>query len=206
MEIRGCVTVITAPDPPGFYINFVSRRVFYAADEVSGCALQMMVNGALMNSRDQNDRAARLKGHSAKCSGVSEGTEQPWRLVLLGALGVGKGTQADRLTRRLGASRLSTGDVFREARTRSEREQTLAMASALNFTRRGALVPDAIVWELIRERTSCLRCRGGFVLDGFPHTLAQAHALNVLLESEGLFLNAVINNEVPVTEIKLLRA
>jgi len=153
------------------------------------------------HSEDQNDRAAWLKGHSAQCSGVPEGRERPWRLVLLGAPGVGKGTQADLLTRRVGACHLSTGDVFREAKTRNGREQTLAMAAALNFMRRGALVPDAIVWELIRERTSCLHCRSGFVLDGFPRTLAQSQALNVLLESEGLFLDAVINYEVPVAEI-----
>lgn len=154
-----------------------------------------------MNSSDQNDRAAWLQGPSAECPEVPEPLEHPWRLVLLGAPGVGKGTQADLLTRRMGACHLSTGDLFRQAKTRSEREQTLAMSAALSFMRRGALVPDSIVWDMIRERTSCLRCRGGFVLDGFPRTLAQAQALKVLLESERLSLDAVVNYELPVEEI-----
>lgn len=154
-----------------------------------------------MNSSDQNARAAWLQGPSAECPEVPEPLEHPWRLVLLGAPGVGKGTQADLLTRRMGACHLSTGDLFRQAKTRSEREQTLAMSAALNFMRRGALVPDSIVWDMIRERTSCLRCRGGFVLDGFPRTLAQAQALKVLLESERLSLDAVVNYDLPVEEI-----
>jgi adenylate kinase len=154
-----------------------------------------------MNSSDQNDRAAWLQGPSAECPEVPEPLEHPWRLVLLGAPGVGKGTQADLLTRRMGACHLSTGDLFRQAKTRNEREQTMAMSAALNFMRRGALVPDSIVWDMIRERTSCLRCRGGFVLDGFPRTLAQAQSLKVLLESEKLALDAVVNYELPVSEI-----
>jgi adenylate kinase len=157
--------------------------------------------GAEMNSGDKNDRAAWLKGPSIKCSGLPEKLNRPWRLVLLGPPGVGKGTQADLLTRRLGACHLSTGDLFRDAKHRSEREQTLAMGAALNFMKRGALVPDAIVWELIRERTSCLHCQGGFVLDGFPRTLAQAKALQVLLENERLSLDAVVTYELPGAEI-----
>jgi len=154
-----------------------------------------------MNSSDQHHRSAWLQGPSAECPEVPEPLEHPWRLVLLGAPGVGKGTQADLLTRHMGACHLSTGDLFRQAKTRSEREQTLAMSAALNFMRRGALVPDSIVWDMIRERTSCLRCAGGFVLDGFPRTLAQAQALKVLLESERLSLDAVVNYELPVVEI-----
>jgi adenylate kinase len=154
-----------------------------------------------MNSGDKNDRAAWLKHPSIRCSRSPEKLDRPWRLVLLGAPGVGKGTQAELLTLRLGACHLSTGDLFREAKQRSEREQTLAMGAALNFMRRGALVPDAIVWELIRERTSCLHCPGGFVLDGFPRTLAQAKALQVLLDNENLALDAAITYELPVAEI-----
>jgi adenylate kinase len=154
-----------------------------------------------MGSGNENDRAAWLKGPANKCCAPPEKLKRPWRLVLLGAPGVGKGTQADLLTRRLGACHLSTGDLFRESKHRSEREQTLAMGAALNFMKRGALVPDAIVWELIRERTSCLHCPGGFVLDGFPRTLAQAKALQVLLDSERLALDAVVTYELPGPEI-----
>lgn len=154
-----------------------------------------------MNSSDQNDRAAWLHGSSAECLEVPEPLERPWRLVLLGAPGVGKGTQAELLTQRTGACHLSTGDLFRQAKTRDPREQTLAMSAALNLMKRGALVPDSLMWEMIRERASCLRCRGGFVLDGFPRTFAQAQALKTLLESERLSLDAVVNYELPVPEI-----
>lgn len=163
--------------------------------------LQITVDGALMNSSEQNDRAAWLQGSSAGCPEVPEPLEHPWRLALLGAPGVGKGTQADLLTRRLGACHLSTGELFRQAKNRGERRQTLAMAAALNLMRQGSLVPDSIMWEMIRERTACLRCRGGFVLDGFPRTFAQAQVLKALLESERLSLDAVVNYELPVAEI-----
>ena len=132
---------------------------------------------------------------------MPEPLEHPWRLVLLGAPGVGKGTQADLLTRRIGACHLSTGDVFRHAKSRGGHEQTLAMSAALHFMSRGALVPDAILWDMMRERKNCLRCCGGFVLDGFPRTLAQAQTLKVLLEGEKVSLDAVVNYELPVTEI-----
>jgi adenylate kinase len=153
-----------------------------------------------MNSSDQNNRASWLQGPSAECSNVPQPVERPWRLVLLGAPGVGKGTQAELLTRRMGACHLSTGDVFRYAKTRGGHEQTLAMSAALYFMSRGALVPDAIMWDMIRERAGCLRCRSGFVLDGFPRTLAQAQTLKVLLESDKLALDAVVNYELPVAE------
>ncbi len=154
-----------------------------------------------MNSSNPNDRAAWLQGSSAECLEVAEPLERPWRLVLLGAPGVGKGTQAQLLTQSTGACHLSTGDLFRQAQAGDERRQSLAMSAALNLMRQGALVPDSLMWEMIRERTRCLRCRGGFVLDGFPRTFAQAQVLKALLESEKLSLDAVVNYELPVKEI-----
>jgi adenylate kinase len=129
------------------------------------------------------------------------GLETPWRLVLLGAPGVGKGTQALLLSQRLGACHLSTGDVFRAAGGRPECDQTPAMTAAVQHMRRGELVPDSIVWEMVRERSDCLRCRGGFILDGFPRTLSQAEALKQLMDSERLSLNAVVNYELALDEI-----
>ncbi|HYM08264.1 MAG TPA: nucleoside monophosphate kinase [Terriglobales bacterium] len=129
------------------------------------------------------------------------GLESPWRLVLLGAPGVGKGTQALLLSQRLGACHLSTGDIFRAAGGRPECDQTPAMTAAVQHMRRGELVPDSIVWEMVRERSGCLRCRGGFILDGFPRTLSQAEALKQHMESERLSLNAVVNYELPLDEI-----
>jgi adenylate kinase len=120
--------------------------------------------------------------------------------VLLGAPGVGKGTQAELLHRELRACHLSTGDVFRFA-SKSGCTPSPAMQAATEFMRRGALVPDATVWEIVRERVGCLRCGGGFILDGFPRTLGQAESLRRLLEDEKLSLTAVVNYYLPESEI-----
>jgi len=154
-----------------------------------------------MNQQEKNDRASWLQGPSAQCSVLPVETQSPWRLVLLGAPGVGKGTQADLLHQRLGACHLSTGDVFRAAGSRSECDQTPAMKAAMDYMRRGALVPDSTVWEMVRERTGCLHCGGGFILDGFPRTLAQAEALKLHMENEKISLRAVVNYELPLSEI-----
>jgi adenylate kinase len=125
----------------------------------------------------------------------------PWRLVLLGAPGVGKGTQADFLHQRLGACHLSTGDVFRAAGSQPECDLSPAMREALQYMRRGELVPDSTVWEMVRERKNCFLCGGGFILDGFPRTLAQAEALEKLLKCEEIALTAVVSCKLPTDEI-----
>jgi adenylate kinase len=114
---------------------------------------------------------------------------------------VGKGTQAALLSKSLGVCHLSTGDLFRAARTRNETDSTPAMAAALDSMRRGHLVPDEIVWDMVHERLGCLRCPGGFVLDGFPRTLSQAESLRQMLDKEHLPLHAVVNYVLPVSEI-----
>ncbi|HTZ46257.1 MAG TPA: nucleoside monophosphate kinase [Verrucomicrobiae bacterium] len=149
----------------------------------------------------QPDRASWLQGPSAQCTPFPGKISAPWRLVLLGAPGVGKGTQAQLLHERLGACHLSTGDVFRAAASRKDCVPSPAMAAALEYMMRGALVPDVTVWEMVRERVGCLRCCGGFLLDGFPRTLSQAESLSKLLQKEHLSLNAVVNYELPVSEI-----
>jgi len=154
-----------------------------------------------MSPQNEKDRAAWLRGPSAQCEDAPANDPRAWRLVLLGAPGVGKGTQADLLNQRLQACHLSTGDVFRAAGSRSECEQSPAMKEALAHMRRGALVPDSTVWEMVRERIACLRCGGGFILDGFPRTLGQAESLQQLMDSEGLGLTAVVNYELPFSEI-----
>jgi adenylate kinase len=154
-----------------------------------------------MNAQNQNDRAAWLQGPLANCSVPPERVKPCWRLVLLGPPGVGKGTQAHLLSQRLGACHLSTGDVFRAAESRTNCFQTSAMTAALEYMHRGTLVPDATVWEMVRERSGCLHCRGGFLLDGFPRTLAQGEALNQLLQEEKLSLSAVVDYELPLIEI-----
>src|SRR5271156_370729 len=74
-----------------------------------------------------------------------------WRLVLLGAPGVGKGTQADLLKRQLEACHLSTGDLFRAASKQKDVEPSPAMQVALEYMRRGELVPDSTVWQMVCE-------------------------------------------------------
>jgi adenylate kinase len=152
-----------------------------------------------MSHSSAHDHASWLNGPSAQCE-LPEALAQPWRLVLLGAPGVGKGTQADLLTRELRACHLSTGDVFRAA-AKNEGELSPAMKTATEHMRRGELVPDATVWEMICERIACLRCAGGFILDGFPRTLAQAESLTSLLEKEQLQLDAVVSYELPAAEV-----
>src|SRR5689334_3988133 len=154
-----------------------------------------------MTAHANNHRAAWLHGPSAYCSALPVAAKYPWRLVLLGPPGVGKGTQAAFLTEQLQACHLSTGDVFRAAKGRDHNLQSPAMAAAVQYMNRGDLVPDEIVWEMVRERIGCLRCGGGFVLDGFPRTLAQADSLRKLLEGEKLPLDAVINYTLPQEEI-----
>jgi adenylate kinase len=152
-----------------------------------------------MASQTKNDRVAWLQGPSAQCE-LPEAQEKPFRLVLLGAPGVGKGTQADLLRQRLKTCHLSTGDVFRAA-SKSPCGLSPAMRAANEYMRRGELVPDETVWEMVRERSGCLHCGGGFILDGFPRTLTQASKLKALMEEQGLALTAVVNYELATEEI-----
>lgn len=124
-----------------------------------------------------------------------------WRLVLLGAPGVGKGTQAELLARHLGAVHLSTGDIFRTAKTLPPAHRTEAIEAALHYMQRGELVPDDIVIRLVEERRACLRAPCGFLLDGYPRTVAQATALDRLLEQEGLPLDGVLDYELPLETV-----
>ena len=149
----------------------------------------------------KNDRAAWLKGPGASCSVLPQATVHPRRLILLGAPGVGKGTQAELLSERLGACQLSTGDVFRAAKSGDGCENTPALASALDAMQRGELVTDDIVLDIVRERTRCLKCGGGFLLDGFPRTVNQAEALTRILESEHIQLDGVLSYELPLDTI-----
>ena len=147
-----------------------------------------------------HDRTAWLEGGNAVCFQPPRKVERTWRLILLGPPGVGKGTQADLLGNALGACPLSTGDVFRAARSHPASAGS-AMARAQAAMERGALVSDDTVIALVRERSRCLHCSGGFMLDGFPRTTRQARAIDDLLAAEGLRLDAVISYELPTEEI-----
>jgi adenylate kinase len=110
------------------------------------------------------------------------------RLVLLGPPGAGKGTQAARLVEKHGVPQLSTGDMLRAAVA----AKTPIGLRAKEIMDAGALVPDEVVIGLIDERLGASDCANGFILDGFPRTVAQAEALQELLERRGLSLDAVL--------------
>jgi adenylate kinase len=112
---------------------------------------------------------------------------------------VGKGTQAELLCKALGTCHLSTGDVFRAAQCQNE--PSPALKAALEAMRRGELISDGLVVSMVSERSGCLSCGGGFLLDGFPRTEAQAEALDELLDQQGVRLDAVLSYELPLDEI-----
>ena len=118
------------------------------------------------------------------------------RIVLLGAPGAGKGTQAKRLQDERGMVQLSTGDMLRAART-SGTEMGRKVAAVLDA---GGLVTDEIVIGLIEEKLA-QDGHGGFIFDGFPRTLRQADALGALLTRTGLTLDAVIELVVDDTAL-----
>lgn len=152
-----------------------------------------------MNAK--NDRAAWLKGPAAHCLTLPESPVHPRHFVLLGAPGVGKGTQAELLAARLGGCHLSTGDIFRAAKSLAACERSPALNLALDAMSKGELVTDETVLAMVKERTVCLRCGGGFLLDGFPRTVAQAEALTRLLADEQVELDAVLSYELPIDTI-----
>jgi len=154
-----------------------------------------------MKSPEANDRIAWNQGPPADCSDSEESGKPPWRLVLMGPPGAGKGTQAELLHQYLGACHLSTGDLLRSAASHPNCVQSPAMKAAQDLMSHGGLVPDSIVWDMVRERSACLRCPGGFLLDGFPRTVGQAEALTALMREEKLPLTAVVNYELPLPEI-----
>ncbi|WP_423444767.1 adenylate kinase family protein [Limisphaera sp. VF-2] len=141
-----------------------------------------------------------MRGGACEWNPADATPARPWRLVLLGAPGVGKGTQAELLADHLGAVHLSTGDLFRAAK-QADSARSAAMEEALQYMRRGELVPDDIVIRLVEERRACLRLPCGFLLDGYPRTVAQAEALDRLLEREGLVLDGVLDYELPLDEV-----
>ncbi|MCO5388157.1 MAG: adenylate kinase [Desulfosporosinus sp.] len=114
------------------------------------------------------------------------------KIILMGGPGAGKGTQANPLVERFHFPHISTGDMFRAA----IKEGTALGLKAKSFMDAGALVPDEVTIGIVEERLALPDCADGFLLDGFPRTLAQGSALAGILERLGMKLDGVINIEV----------
>lgn len=114
-------------------------------------------------------------------------------IVLLGAAGAGKGTQAEKLVAEYGVTHISTGDIFRK----NVAEGTELGTEAKRYMDAGQLVPDSVVIAMVKDRLAQPDCEKGFMLDGFPRTLPQAEALDEALAEMSIALDAVIAIEVP---------
>ena len=121
------------------------------------------------------------------------------RLILLGPPGAGKGTQAKLLVDKLGIPQVSTGDMLRAA----VKAGTPLGREAKQYMDRGALVPDGVIIGLVRERLQQQDCARGYILDGFPRTVAQAEALGKTLAALGARLDHVVSLEVPTEDLVL---
>nr|WP_285291761.1 MULTISPECIES: adenylate kinase [Bacillaceae] len=113
-------------------------------------------------------------------------------MVLMGLPGAGKGTQADKIVGKYNIPHISTGDMFRAA----IKEGTELGLQAKSFMDKGELVPDEVTIGIVRERLSKEDCENGFLLDGFPRTVAQAEALDSMLADLGKKIDYVINIDV----------
>ena len=115
------------------------------------------------------------------------------KLILLGAPGAGKGTQAEIISKKLNIPTISTGNILREA----IKNGTATGLKAKSFMDAGALVPDEVIIGILKERLAQADCANGFILDGVPRTLAQAEAL----EAKGVRIDHVISIEVDDNDI-----
>ncbi|MEJ5286392.1 MAG: Adenylate kinase [Candidatus Kapaibacterium sp.] len=119
------------------------------------------------------------------------------RLIFLGPPGAGKGTQAEFICRDFNIKQLSTGDLLRYHR----KEGTELGKKAQEFMDKGELVPDSLIIDMIRSELKKPEYQNGYLLDGFPRTIAQAEAFDKLINELGQTLNAVLVLEVPTEEL-----
>ena len=115
------------------------------------------------------------------------------KIIMLGAPGAGKGTQAKMIAAKYGVPHISTGDIFRA----NIKNGTELGAKAKEYMDKGLLVPDELVVDLIMDRFKADDCKNGYILDGFPRTIPQAEALDAALSAIGDSVDYAINVEVP---------
>ena len=115
------------------------------------------------------------------------------KIIMLGAPGAGKGTQAKQIAAKFSIPHISTGDIFRA----NIKENTELGKKAKEYMDQGALVPDSLTLDLIMDRFKAPDCANGYVLDGFPRTIPQAEALTKTLAEAGAAMDYAINVEVP---------
>ena len=119
------------------------------------------------------------------------------RLVLLGAPGAGKGTQAKKLIEKHGIPQISTGDILRKAVA----DGTPLGKEAKSYMDKGELVPDKVVIGLIEDRLTQPDCKKGFILDGFPRNTAQAETLDAMLKKLNMPLDSALSVDVPKDDL-----
>lgn len=119
------------------------------------------------------------------------------QLLIMGAPGAGKGTQAAKIVKKFNIPQISTGDMFRAA----IKDGTELGKRAKSFMDNGQLVPDEVTIGIVRERLAKSDCANGFILDGFPRTVAQADALKKILDDLGTQLTCVLNIHVPAENL-----
>ena len=115
------------------------------------------------------------------------------KLIMLGAPGAGKGTQAKKIAEKYGIPHISTGDIFRA----NIKNGTELGNKAKSYMEKGLLVPDELTCDLVVDRIAQEDCKNGYVLDGFPRTIPQAEALKAALGKMGTTIDYAINVEVP---------
>ncbi len=115
------------------------------------------------------------------------------KIIMLGAPGAGKGTQAKKIAEKYSIPHISTGDIFRA----NIKNETELGKKAQTFMAKGLLVPDELVVDLVVDRVKQDDCKNGYVLDGFPRTIPQAEALDSALAAAGDAMDYAINVEVP---------
>ncbi|WP_022670793.1 adenylate kinase [Hippea alviniae] len=118
-------------------------------------------------------------------------------LILLGAPGVGKGTQGVLISKEYGIPQISTGDILRK----EVKEETELGKKAKQYMDKGELVPDDIIIDMMEKRIKEDDCKNGFILDGFPRTTTQAEAFDEMLKKNSLSLDKVLLIDVPEEEI-----